>query len=84
MSYICQICDKSTSVGGSQKHKRGVAGKRWKYRAQRTPRTFKPNLQNITVLYDENEHKMKLCTKCIKRIKKFGQIQDYKNIAIKQ
>lgn len=84
MSYICQICDKSTSVGGSQKHKRGVAGKRWRDRAQHTPRLFKPNLQMVTVLLNDAEQKMKLCTKCIKRIKKFGQIQNYKNIAIKQ
>ncbi len=84
MSYVCNICGKATSVGGSQKHRRGVAGKRWRDRAQRTARIFRPNLQNVTVIVENTEEKMKLCTKCIKRIKKFGSIQDYNNIAIKQ
>lgn len=84
MAYICQICEKHTVKGGSQKHRRGVAGKRWRKRAQHTKRTFKPNLQNVTVIHNDQEEKMRLCAKCIKRIRNFGSIQDYKNIAIKQ
>ncbi|PIU28546.1 50S ribosomal protein L28 [Candidatus Woesebacteria bacterium CG07_land_8_20_14_0_80_44_9] len=62
MSYRCENCGKETVVGRSQRHARGVAGKRWKKRAQKTPRTFKPNLQMF--------QGRKLCTKCIKRLKK--------------
>jgi ribosomal protein L28 len=68
-------------MGRSQKHKRGVAGKRWKYRAQVTPRLFKINLQKKTVLINGESKQMRLCTKCIKRIKKYGKIGDYKNIS---
>ena len=84
MAYICEICDKTTLHGGSQKHRRGVAGKRWRDRAQHTKRLFKPNLQKVTVVKAGDETQMQLCTKCIKRIKKFGSIQDQKNLAIKQ
>ena len=66
MSYICESCGKATIVGRSQKHQRGVAGKRWHKRAQSTPRTFKPNLQKF-------QGKL-LCTKCIKRLKKDSQL----------
>jgi len=70
MAYECAICGKHTRVGKSQQHRRGVAGKRWKNRVTPTPRLFKPNLQVFS--YEENGKtiKAKLCTKCIKRIKK--------------
>lgn len=61
MSAVCQNCGKSSSVGRSQRHARGVAGKRWRKRAQATRRTFKPNLQKF-------EGRV-LCAKCIKKLK---------------
>lgn len=70
MSYVCENCGKSTVVGRSKTHKRGVAGKRWRKRAQVTPRTFKPNLQKVSVMLGEVRKSVKLCTKCIKRLKK--------------
>jgi ribosomal protein L28 len=47
--------------GSSQTHGRGIAGKRWKKRAQETKRTFAPNIQKW--------HGQKLCTACIKKLK---------------
>lgn len=82
MALVCDICGKEKSVGRSQKHKRGVAGKRWRKRAQKTPRVFKPNLHQKTVVVNNKEEKMKLCAKCIKRIKKYGSVADYKNISL--
>lgn len=81
MSYTCQICHKTNVMGRSQKHKRGVAGKRWKYRAQVTPRLFRINLQKKTVLIKGETKQMRLCTKCIKRIRNFGSIGDYKSVS---
>jgi ribosomal protein L28 len=81
MSYVCQICHKSNVMGRSQKHGRGVAGKRWKKRAPVTPRLFRINLQKKTVLMNGVTKQMRLCTKCIKRIKKYSSIKDYKNIS---
>lgn len=80
MSYICEICLKKTSVGRSQQHKRGVAGKRWKKRAPSTSRTFKPNLQRKTLVVAGEKRQMRLCTKCIKRIKKYGSIKKLSNV----
>lgn len=82
MSYQCQICQKKTVSGSSQQHQRGVAGKRWKKRAEKTKRLFIPNLQSVTVLMGTIEYKMKLCTKCIKRIRNYKSIGDIKNIQI--
>ncbi len=78
MSYICDKCGKGTVTGRSQQHKRGIAGKRWKKRAQKTPRTFKPNLQKIAVMVNGVKQTVKLCAKCIKRFEKEGKLFDYK------
>ena len=77
---ICDICGKGSVVGRSQQHKRGVAGKRWKKRAQSTRRVFKPNLQMKTVTVGGETKKMRLCSKCIKRIKKYKSIKSYSSI----
>jgi large subunit ribosomal protein L28 len=82
MALACEICGKTKVVGKSQKHRRGVAGKRWKKAVTATPRLFKPNLQKATVVVGGKKQQMRLCTKCIKRIKKYGAIKDYSKIAV--
>jgi large subunit ribosomal protein L28 len=82
MSYICEICGKGTVVGRSQRHKRGVAGKRWKKRAPATRRLFKPNLQKATLVISGKKVKMNVCAKCLKKIKKTGSVKNYSNIAV--
>jgi ribosomal protein L28 len=83
MSYVCQICDKKTVAGRSQKHRRGVAGKRWRKRAQVTLRVFKPNLQKVSLRFNDTEVKeMRICTKCLKRIKKYKSIGDFSNVSV--
>jgi ribosomal protein L28 len=66
---VCMNCGKSNVMGTSQRHGRGVAGKRWKKRAQATPRVFKVNIQAATMVVDGLSKKVKLCTKCIKKMK---------------
>ncbi len=78
MSYACQNCGKGIVAGRTQNHHRGVAGKRWKKRAPMTLRTFKPNLQKVTVTVANAPQRMKLCTSCIKKFKKEGKIKTYK------
>ncbi len=75
MAYVCEICGKRKVFGRSQKHRRGVAGKRWRKRAQSTSRVFKPNLQNVTLELDGNIDKFRVCSKCLKAIKKFGKVK---------
>jgi len=66
----CFHCDKTTVLGRSHTHKRGVAGGRWKKRAPKTNRTFKANLQAVTIVMDAEKKSVRMCAKCIKRIKK--------------
>lgn len=62
----CDICSKRRQIGRQSRHKKGVAGKQWAKRAPKTVRIFKPNLQNVTI----DGKKMRLCTKCLKKIRK--------------
>jgi len=82
MSYICEKCGKAIVAGRSQRHGRGVAGKRWKKRAPKTLRLFKPNLQKVMVISDGKKVSMRLCAKCLKRFKKDKQIPSYKKLAL--
>ncbi|NTU72968.1 50S ribosomal protein L28 [Candidatus Roizmanbacteria bacterium] len=66
----CFYCGKGVLFGRSHTHHRGVAGGRWKKRAPKTQRIFEPNLQKVNVVENGEMFKIKLCTKCIKRIKK--------------
>ena len=66
----CYHCGKTVIFGRSHTHHRGVAGGRWKKRAPKTRKIFSPNLQRFTILEAGKKKQVKLCTKCVKRIKK--------------
>lgn len=66
----CYHCGKTILYGRSHTHHRGVAGGRWKKRAPKTQRVFHPNLQKMEILEKGNLKTVKLCAKCIKRVKK--------------
>lgn len=66
----CYHCGKGLLFGRSHTHHRGVAGGRWKKRAPKTRRIFVPNLQPVDIMEGGAEKSVKLCTKCLKRIKK--------------
>ena len=83
----CYHCGKGLLFGRRHTHHRGVAGGRWKKRAPKTRRIFEPNLQRVTILESRKEISVKLCTKCLKRVKKdtregkrpFVQLVHYKS-----
>lgn len=56
--------------GRSHTHHRGVAGGRWKKRAQKTQRIFKPNLIRVKIIEEGKIKSVKLAAKVLKRIKK--------------
>lgn len=70
MATSCYHCGKTAVFGRSHTHHRGVAGGRWKKRAQKTPRIFKVNFVKATIIENGKDKKVKLCAKCVKRIKK--------------
>jgi ribosomal protein L28 len=66
----CDYCDKKTGIGRRSKHRRGVASRKFRNRAKKHSRSFKPNIQKVTVAVGDLKLKMRLCTKCIKALKK--------------
>jgi large subunit ribosomal protein L28 len=55
----CDICGKTPSFGHSVSHSN-----------VRTKRQWKPNIQKVTVFYDGQLQKMKLCTRCLRTLSK--------------
>ena len=70
MENSCYHCGKTVVFGRSHTHHRGVAGGRWKKRAPKTPRVFKVNFVRATIIENNKEKRVKLCAKCVKRVKK--------------
>lgn len=65
----CDNCGKGRMVGRSHRHHPGVAGGRWKKRAPKTQKIFKPNLHVARVTINGVSKRMKLCTKCLRLIR---------------
>ena len=66
----CYITGKKTIFGRTHTHHRGVAGGRWKKRAQKVNRSFKPNLQKTQIFENGEVKTVLLATKVIKRVRK--------------
>lgn len=66
----CYYSGKSVLFGRSHTHHRGVAGGRWKKRAPKTQRIFKPNLQRVMIIENGKPKRVLLATSVLKRIKK--------------
>ncbi|KKR32436.1 MAG: 50S ribosomal protein L28 [Candidatus Gottesmanbacteria bacterium GW2011_GWC2_39_8] len=67
MAYICDNCGKGRIHGHNVSHAKN-----------RTHRLFLPNLQTVSIVGEENRAKsVRLCTKCIKRMRKDGKIASF-------
>ncbi len=55
----CSLCQKGTVVGRNRSHAQN-----------RTPRTYKANIQKVTLTVGEDKISGHFCTKCLKRLKK--------------
>ena len=69
MAYVCDYCSRGVQYGEISTHHRGVAGGRWKKKAQSTRKVFKPNLHVARVPVAGDVVKMRLCTKCLRKLK---------------
>ncbi len=78
MAMMCALCGKKSKMGLQHKHHPGVAGGRWKKRAPKTAKKFKPNLHASKILVSGGFKRVKLCTKC-QRISK-ANIQAWREI----
>lgn len=63
MAYKCSLCGKGVMIGHNIRHKHTGP---WERKAQKTPRTFKPNLKYRTI----DGRRVRVCTSCIQKLKK--------------
>ena len=55
MSKVCEFCGKHAVAGRSISHSHRTVA-----------RTFKPNIQRVTVVGDGHKKKANVCTRCLK------------------
>jgi ribosomal protein L28 len=55
----CSLCGKKSAIGRNRSHAQN-----------RTPRTYKANIQKITLTVGEDKLSGSFCSKCIKSLKK--------------
>ena len=55
MSKVCEICGKAPSAGRNVSHSHSV-----------TNRTFRPNIQKVTIKLNGKVKRANVCTKCLK------------------
>lgn len=55
MSKVCVVCGKSPAAGRNVSHSHRV-----------TPRTFRPNIQQVTAVIQGHVKRVNVCTKCLK------------------
>lgn len=72
MGAKCALCSKGIMIGRQHKHHPGVAGGRWKKRAPKTQKIFRPNLHAAHIAIGGMRRKVKLCTKCLRRAREMG------------
>lgn len=62
----CQVCGKKSQIQKSGAHNYGGG---WAYRATKTRFVSEPNLHSMRVTYKGVRKTMRLCTKCLRRVK---------------
>jgi len=65
----CQICGKKP-VKGNKVIRTGTG----KWIKKRVPVVRKPNLQLVTIIEGSQKKKLRVCTKCLKKLKKEGKL----------
>ncbi len=80
----CQLCSKKTNIGRTSQHHRGVASKRFRKRAKKVAKAFKPNIQKTTIVLGGLKMKLKVCTSCLKKIRNQSQAGQKKSVSSPQ
>lgn len=75
MSRVCDLSGRKTSFGHNKKHRRGSSGGGgvWRFKAQKTARTWKPNLRKLKVEVGGTTQTIKVSMKMYKRLRKEAQ-----------
>ena len=64
---VCEICKKGSMIQKSGAHQYGGG---WAMRATKKRVVFKVNLHSVKVTYNGVRRTMRLCTKCLRKVKK--------------
>ena len=73
---VCQICGKGSMIQKSGAHQYGGS---WAMRAPKKRAVWLPNLHKAKVTYGGVHRTMRLCTKCLRRVKEgMNQVEDKK------
>jgi len=83
MANCCEICGKKTTFG-TQYCRRGAYKKDGGSGAKisgKSPRTFKPNLQNVRALVNGAPTRMRVCTCCIQKGKVVKAVRGTRKLA---
>lgn len=80
MSRTCELTGRTTLHGGNRKHRRGKsgAGGPWRFKSQRTTRTWEPNLRMVSVVSNGKVEKMKISMKAYKKLRQGEAIKGYR------
>lgn len=68
MARVCELCGKGTIAGHNVQHHSKKS--KWRYKAPKTNRVFRPNLQKLNIEIDGKLVKKRICMKCYKKIRK--------------
>ena len=76
MARICELTGRKTSYGHKMKHRRGSSGGggAWRFRAQKTNRTWLPNLRKVKVNVEGKVETITVSMKAYKALRKFGSV----------
>ena len=55
MAHVCEVCNKGELSGNNVSHSH-----------LKTKRSWKPNIQRVTVVVDGHKRKANVCTRCLK------------------
>lgn len=62
----CEVCGKGSMIQKSGAHNYGGG---WAFRAKKTRAVWEPNLHSVKVTYNGVRKTMRLCAKCLRRVK---------------
>ncbi|MEO6729359.1 MAG: L28 family ribosomal protein [Candidatus Dojkabacteria bacterium] len=77
MARVDELTGKKTAFGGNHKHRRGSSGGGgvWKFKAQNTKRTWKPNLRKVKLTVNGATKRVKVSMKTYKKLRKMAEVK---------
>ncbi len=66
---VCAMCGKGAQIGHSIQHQ---ASGRWRYRAPKSRRVWKANVQKVRVVVEGERRQLRVCTRCLRTLAKTG------------